>query len=484
MASIMTTNDFFSALVEATLKRGLFRRNDSILVGVSGGADSVFLLYFLIELSKQQPLTIGVAHVNHCLRGEESVRDSDFVRELSARLDLPCHIGSFDVKRFQKEHRLSTEEAARRVRYDFFYQTAKKNKYDKIATGHHADDNAELILMNLIRGSGASGLSGMQAVRGVLVRPLLDVSKYELTDCLDLLGVPYIYDSSNSDTTFLRNRVRLELLPLIEAKYNGNIKKTLNRTGRLIADEENWLNGIVEPAFRGMIESMDEKSISLVADKFNSCHIAEKRRIARMAVNEAKGDLRRISQQHIEMILALAETTGSKSVDLPGRIRIYKSGAFIRIVRESQNLRTLSEIKNRLFVEFAYSVERPFDREIVVELKEVEKKIKISEFFCGDDFDFRNKGRVCAMLDVNKLSFPLVVRNVRPGDCFKPLGMKGSQTLKKFFSNRKIPKDERIKCPVVISEDRIAWVATGQIDDSFKLGPETEKVLKIELLLD
>ena len=457
---------------------GLLEIGDNVLVCVSGGADSVALLHNLFTLQKQFGLTIGVAHLNHELRGDESTRDSIFVEKLAENLEIPLHLKSQDVKIYQQEHRLSLEDAARQVRYHFFYETAEKNGYSKIATAHTANDNAELILMNLFRGSGPSGLSGIPVRRGIIIRPFLKTSREDIIKYLGDNHLDYVSDSSNMSRDYLRNRVRLDLLPLIKKEYNKNIIDCLNRTGNILKEEETWIDSLVLPVFNRIVTDQQDESISLSLQQLTPLPLAAKRRIIRKAIGCIKGDLKRITLFHTDIVAEMADNIKPVlSADLPDRIQVQKKGSCLIITRHNVNLRTLKKAT----VLYAYQLDRLEKNVTIVSLPAISKRMLFT-IQDNNNIDYSNKN--AAWLDMSCLRFPLTIRNLRPNDKLSPLGMTGSQTLKKFFSGISVSGNDRDKCPLLVSDTDIIWVGGHRIDNRYKLKPDTEKILKVELLLD
>jgi tRNA(Ile)-lysidine synthase len=206
---------------QAIAEHSMFQTGDRVLVAVSGGADSVALIYLLETLAPLFSFRLAIAHLNHCLREKESDRDAEFVLRLAQKLNLPVYLEKKDVHKYKRRHKLSLEEAARQVRYRFFNQVAKENGFNKIALGHHYDDNAELVLMFILRGSGPLGLSGIPAVRGdKIVRPLINVRRSEIIDYLTEKKLEYVSDTSNTDLNHQRNKLRHDLIPNILTSYN------------------------------------------------------------------------------------------------------------------------------------------------------------------------------------------------------------------------------------------------------------------------
>ena len=461
---------------------GMLEEKDSVVVGVSGGPDSIALLHVLRALTEPFSLKIGIAHLNHGLRENDSDTDASFVGALSDRLGLPCHIRKEDVHEYRTRKRLSLEEAARQVRYAFLKSVAETNRYNKIALGHHADDNAELVLMNLFRGTGPLGLSGIPPVRGKeIVRPLIKLSRSEIIDFLHENRLEYVSDASNRDTKYLRNRVRNELIPLLKTDYNPKISETLNRLSSIMLSENAWIEDIIYPLFEKSVLDVKDECVTFSVPILDRWHPAAQRRILRKAISKTKGDLRRISLVNIDAVLRLLnEGPTYGTLDLPDRIRIRRRGDVLSITRESTALRDLDgKSEPSEPIGFEYHIPEPesvFIKEIGAHLEFTEMSTDALPHECraGNDTGF---------FDRDALSFPMIVRNCRPGDVFRPLGMDGTQKLKKFFIDKKVPRDERVKCPVLLSRDRIIWVVGHRADDSAKITPLTRNVLKVQLFL-
>ena len=264
---------------EALTKFGLIAEGDSVLVGVSGGPDSVALLHLLLDRAPGLSLHLGVAHLNHQLR-DGADRDEEFVRQLAAALGLPFHGQRADVRAWQARHRLSLEEAARQVRYAFFEEVCAANGYAKIALGHHADDNAETLLLHLLRGSGRLGLSGIPAIRaGVTIRPLIFATRADIADYLRTRKIPYVSDPTNTDAAFLRNRIRHRLIPDLERDYHPGMRAILSRTALILRAEEEWLESLVESMYRSLLTADGEGRVALSAPALGRLPLAAVRRV-------------------------------------------------------------------------------------------------------------------------------------------------------------------------------------------------------------
>ena len=321
---------------------------DSVLVGVSGGPDSMGLILFLMEVKEKYSLNLGIAHINHNLRGKESDRDEKFVKDFACKTGLPFFPEKKDVTSIAKKSKLSLEEAARNVRYSFYEKICEKYNFSKTALAHNCDDNAELVLMNLLRGSGPKGLSGIPPKRNTLIiRPLIDFSKNEILNYLELKNQDYVIDSSNNDLYFLRNRIRHSLIPLLEKEYNPSITDSLNRLSHIIRDEDQWMEKKISQVFEKALIKHEKNEIQLDYYALSELHRAVLRRIIRMSIKKIKGNLKRITLKHIDASMDLiASAESGKSLDFPDRIRIFKQRKKIIFKKESMPLRQLGKKNN------------------------------------------------------------------------------------------------------------------------------------------
>ncbi|MBW2219115.1 MAG: tRNA lysidine(34) synthetase TilS [Deltaproteobacteria bacterium] len=480
-------HDYFLSKVSRTIATyNMFAPGDSVLVGVSGGADSTALLYTLIDLSAELSLTLAVAHFNHEIRKEEADKEAAFVQFLAEKLALPFYIKNENVLSFRKQNRLSLEEAARKLRYRFYFNVAEKKGFNKIALGHHSDDNAEQVLMNLIRGSGLKGLSGIPAIRqNMIVRPLIHSSRKEIEKFIQKRDLRHVLDASNQDSRYLRNRIRNSLLPILEESYNPGIKENLNRLSNIITDEEDWISTFVETEFKKNVVVAKDKSLLFAVSWIEGIHLALKRRILRHAIQIIKGDLRRIEFGHIDAAEELVSCkSGCKSIDLPDGLRVERSDGFVKILKcYNKSRRGRADCAKAEAAPFNYIFFKTGFKPGVFHIKETGAKLSFSVVDSGSEFNVYSSNSGIAFMDMDRVYFPVIVRSIRPGDRFTPLGMTGSQKVKNFFINNKVPRHRRLLCPVLVSRKRIIWLAGYRITDSAKVTSETVKILKIELLL-
>ncbi len=436
-------------------------------MGVSGGADSVFLLHALYALRDKRHLALTVVHLNHMLRGQKSEREAEFVRQLARQLYLPCVIEQRNVGDLKKTEGLSLQEAAREVRYGFFQEVLKRMDAQKIALGHHADDQAETVLMWLLRGTALKGLSGMHPFRdNQYIRPLIEITREEIEAYLHDHMIAYVPDVSRQELHYLRNKIRHQLIPLIKKEYNPQIVSALNRT----ADLARLDNAVLDCEIKGILKQCIREEDNRVY-----CSISEIKkhdqalygRLVRGIIVALKGDMRAVHFRHINAVCGLLEAQGSsKQVQLPGGWCVWRE--YDRLVFSGSQSGAEP---------FCYTFDKLPDS---VRIREIGKTI----FFqvCNANTahgSFAGKEKNVEFLDNNQVQFPLVVRNWLPGDRFYPLGLHGSKKLKDFFTDSKVPVRARHNIPVVSFHNKIAWVCGLRIDERFKVTSDSKKVLKM-----
>ena len=463
---------------EAVARHGLIAEGDGILIGVSGGPDSVALLHLLAARASAGRLRLGVAHLDHGLR-PESERDADFVRAMAVGLGLDVYVERADVAGMQRRWRLSLEEAAREARYDFFQKTAVRHDYVKVALGHHADDTAETLLLHLLRGSGRLGLGSIRAIReGGYIRPLIRATRSDIEQYLRLRKLAFLTDRTNTDTAILRNRIRHRLLPLLESDSRPGVRAILSRTAEVLADEEDWIEGLLRPVMAAMTTGHGPGRLTLAAADFGRMPLAAARRIVRAAVRHVQGDLRRIGFVHVEQIIHLSRRRGEAGpLHLPGdvRVRIEQD----ELVFERRAATGMPALQTEPPGDYEYTLSGCG----VLTIRETGDRISLSEVPRDAVTDPKAAQPQTAFLDRDAVHFPVTFRNRRPGDRFAPLGAGGTQKLKKFFSDHKVPAAVRRCCPLLVSDGRILWVSGYRIDQQARVGHHTRAVLKVERLL-
>ena len=327
-------------IISTIKKYNMLQKNDKVLVGVSGGPDSVTLLHILHSLKKEYSLNILVAHLDHKFRGEESKADRIFCQELAKKYGLEIVFEEIDVPKIAEEKGISPEEAARFERYDFFKRAAKERGIKKIAVGHTRDDQAETVLMRLIRGAGMKGLGGISPAKEMqgflIIRPLIEISRKEVEEFISGSGLKFRKDSSNEKTIFTRNKVRLELIPFLEKEFNANIKEVLANMAENLQTEDEFLTKYAKRKFNS-VSKIKHGEIYIDLKKFKKQPEAVRKRILRAALEELKGDLLRFTYQHWKEMEELIDFRPVNSiVDLPAGIFITKHTLTLTLSRKRE----------------------------------------------------------------------------------------------------------------------------------------------------
>ncbi|WP_321495417.1 tRNA lysidine(34) synthetase TilS [uncultured Desulfobacter sp.] len=345
MTSQLSVAKRFTDLVLDTIQAyDMVAPGHNVLIGVSGGPDSIALAQALRNLQKDLDIHIGLAHLNHMLRGSHALADENFVRKFARKHSLDLVVESQNVAELAKKQRLCVEEAGRNARYDFFSRIALEKGFHRIALGHNRDDNAEQVLMNIVRGTGPQGLRGIAPVRQKrFIRPLIRMPRTKILAFLDAINQSYVVDVSNEDTSYLRNRIRHCLIPFLETQFNPDIRTGLDRLSHIMGQEDDFLDQMARTALENATTERQNDQITLSIPAIATLDRALGARVIRAALLTVKHNLRRISHTHIRDILSFAvkNTESGKSLDLPDQIRVYRQRHVLHIKKEKTALRTL-----------------------------------------------------------------------------------------------------------------------------------------------
>jgi tRNA(Ile)-lysidine synthase len=462
--------------IRSTISRHqMLRAGDRVGVGVSGGADSVTLLRILQELSEQQGIRLAVLHFNHGLRGADSESDERFVASLAADFHLPYFCGREDVAATARAKHWNLEDAGRRLRYSFFGSLVREGHINRVAVAHTADDQAETVLGRILRGTGPKGLAAIYPVNGHVVRPLLEVRRAELREYLGHLGQPWREDASNYDRSRLRARLRHEVLPVLERDIQPAVVNQLVRLAEMSREDEAFwqaltgarLNALVErESWRVCIDCADLLNpfaeggpLSLTNLSQEAC-LAVTRRLIRGIVEELQGHCRQWTSNHVERVVQLAASglSGSR-LELPGVVveRSFNSLRFSLAGAETKRLMAGGSRSNLdISRGFLHLVELGGAGDsTVVAVPEIRRRflLKVVDWHLLQ----RDTDRDKTALDRDLLDSPLVLRNWRPGDSFRPKGRRSSRKLKQFLRMKRVAVSDREGWPVLTSANMLVW---------------------------
>ncbi len=414
------------------IANNLIERGDRVIVAVSGGPDSMALLHILKTLASEMQLELVAAHINHGLRPEAEAEEH-FVAEQCEGWNIPCYTKVVNVRELARQEKTSLEDAGRRARYRYLNALLGDLRASSIATAHHHDDQAETVLLHLLRGSGMQGLRGIMPRSGQLIRPLLSVGKEELLSYLREHNIKFCLDQSNEDPTFIRNRIRHQLLPQLKQDYNPRIVENLNRLADIARAENELVENEMEAYWTQVLIEEGANTIVLDNLRLSSQGLAVRRRIIMRAFAQLSGQAG-WEAQDVEKVLELSSKMGSaKIIDLKKQVRVNKSYDRIIITRSWLEVADFC-----MEITVPGQVDLPQNNSYHFILHEARRYIPEKEDI---------------YLDYDKIKLPLVLRSRREGDVFQPRGFEGHKRLKKYFMEQKIPSWERNMVPVLASQD-------------------------------
>lgn len=436
-------------------EKNLFSAEAKLLLGVSGGSDSIALLYLFSLLRSEIDITLLAVHINHQLRGEESEADAVLVRDICQKLGVPLIVRKINLTD-------KSENQARQKRFEAFQQVLDAYQFDYIVTGHHSNDQTETMLLNLFRGAGLSGLSGLRPRSGKVLHPLLCFSKKELQDLLVEAQIPWREDSSNQELNYRRNWIRHKLLPLLEQEINPQISTSLGTQAEIFADAEDMILKRMKSLLKKVVLEQDNQKVILSLSALKHFSKLEQYYIIREVIAEISGSRRDFFAHNFENIINLYSAEGSKKVSLNNGIEAVKE-------------------YDKLIIKFSEE-SQPIPEPIVVEEDR-------SRVVWGDyRFSFKvlkvlpncfSRDPLTVYIDADKIKYPFVIRSRKPGDRFIPFGMKQMVKLKDFLINCKVSKYERDYIPIFDDGEKIFWVTGKRLDQRVAIDDNSTRFLHI-----
>lgn len=440
-------------------------QDQKVVLAVSGGLDSVSMLALFFEIRGEFDLELYVLHLNHGLRGEESDGDQAFVEELAGQYQLPFFCKKVDTLTFKKKNKLSLEEAARKLRYEFFEETLSNVGADLLATAHTADDQAETVIDHFLRGSGLLGLAGMKIRRDFYIRPMLCFSRTELEEYINRKKLAFREDASNRDLNLKRNRIRHELIPYLKENFNPNIVATLNRGASIFRNTEIHLKKVAKEACKSLVSLQKKNEISLEFEGFLGYNIQIQNYILFDCFEWLRIDRDKLDYGKLYQINKLIEQRKiGKKIPIDGTFHLWID----------RDVFVISERETRPFekIEFNLKLEKSTRYQDCHFIWSLVKKETDIVFDTNKNVEY---------FDYDKIGINLSIRPTYPGDYFIPLNFKGKKKISDFFTDNKIPLRDRRNIAILESGNKVVWVCGHQIDDRFKVRPKTKKILKMEM---
>lgn len=453
---------------------------DRLGLGVSGGADSVAMLRIFAELRTHLGIAVLVLHFNHQLRGTEADEDEGFVKALAEEFHLDFESGRADVAGEARLRGWNVEDAARRLRYQFFTSVAESRGLNRVAVAHTANDQAETVLSHLLRGTGLTGLAGIYPVAGLIIRPLLELGREELRRFLSDLRQPWREDATNLDTSRTRARIRHQLIPLLLRDFDPAVVTRLSRLATHAREDERFWRSFEDERFHALVTRESSAAISLSIEDLlsplpqlrgmgdsaassvspiNPSTTALTRRLVRRIFAELRGSREQLTAQHVGSVVDLAAKSQSgASIDLPG-VCVERIFNRLRFAKVSPALDSASEAENtRQNRDFAYTLSRPAHMESAsVVVTEIHRRFNLKMV----DWPTAPRDTVVGWgaLDFDRVRWPLVLRNWRPGDSYRPQGSRRVRKLKRLLLESRVPQSARGSWPVLTSEGKVIWAS-------------------------
>lgn len=450
------------------LEEKLINKNENVLIGLSGGPDSVFLFHMLRLLKDNLSFKLYASHINHMYRGEDAEHDQLFVEELCKRYNIKLFIKRKNAVDLAKELKMTEEEAGRKLRYDFFSQNIRNIGNGKIAVAHNLNDQSETVLQRLIRGTGINGLCAMKYKSNNIIRPILGVTKKEVLDFLNENKYDYCSDYTNNLSIYGRNKIRLDLIPYLESNFNPNIQNVLFRMSKIMQNDSKIIENHIEMLYNKLSKVINSDKIILDLVKFNNLDKSECSRVILKVIYKLNGNTKDIENKHIEQILKLCCRTDNntgKKININKNLLVYINYNEIVLTKTIENM-----------CKFEYNIEIGEKFHII----EVNKSIYLENI----SVDNLEKKSGLFYIDYDRIVGSLKVRNRRSGDFLKPYGMKGTKKVKNILIDNKVPVVSRDKLLIVEDDKNIIWLEDYRINDDYKITSHTKKILIIKVVED
>ena len=462
-------------------ENNMITEGDRIVLGVSGGADSVCLFHVLLQLMPSYDLSLYVVHVNHGIRGEEAEEDEAFVKRLCETAQIPYKVVKADIPAMATREGLTEEEAGRKVRYDAFYQCLKENKCNKIAIAHNKNDNAETMLFHLFRGSGVKGLTGISPKRDVIIRPLLCVTRQEIEQYLKGNNLKFRTDRTNLTEVYSRNKIRHRILTYAQKEINEKAVEHMANAANQLRILEEYVDKNVDLAYDRTVIITSDQKILIQVEKLLQEELIIQQGIVRKIFYHLANQLKDIESVHIDLVIGLLTKEVGKILHLPYGIRAEKGYEHITMwvqenLREDHKIEKES-IEQHSFIGFEHVVKIPgetyipeINQRIYTKIKKYEKNLNIP------------KDGYTKWMDYDKINNTVILRTRKSGDYIQIDSKGNKKKLKSFFIDEKIPRKERDLVPLLADGDHIMWVIGNRMSEAYKISEETKAILEISVM--
>ncbi|MEG0132864.1 MAG: tRNA lysidine(34) synthetase TilS [Clostridium sp.] len=441
-------------------KYNMIEYGDTIVVGFSGGPDSLALLHILMSIRNEYNLSLHAVHINHMIRGEEALRDENFCKEFCKLNNIDFHLKREDVNSLAKKLKITSEEAGRMVRYQFFNEVLNGNEKGKIALAHNLNDNGETIIMRFLRGSSLLGMSGIRPKRDNIIRPIIECTRKEIENYCEINNLNPVIDSTNLQEIYTRNKIRLNLIPYIIKNFNSNILENLNSNSVIARDEEDFLSGISNETLKSLIISDGYNR-----EKFNNLHIALRRRVLRVIIGNVLGDINGIESKHIDILIEFISSGES------GKVINIKKGLVCSL---SYNIFNIYINKQQEKKKLEISIKDIINSEVNIE-------DMVLRFSLVDYSDYSKDNSSSIYIDVDSILDRLVIRGRNNGDYIYIQGINGKKKLKDLFIDNKVPREKRDKAVLIAVDSQVISILKFKRSSSYIPTSNSKRILKIQI---
>ncbi len=435
----------------------LIKAGEKILAALSGGPDSVFLLHLLVKFSRRLKIELSAVHINHSLRGKDADEDELFCKELCSNEKIGFYSVKKNVRSFARRNGYSLEEAGRIIRYKEFGRILKQNKLDKIATAHNANDNTETVLLNLIKGTGLDGISGIPEKRENIIRPVLCFTKEEILSYLSRNQIPFRTDKSNEGIDFERNYLRNKILPLIKEKLNPSVDRSLLVSAENFRNIKEFILNSEADLFRE-IKKDPAGNLKLRISDLNKAKESLKGLLLKSLLERELNI--QVFSNDIRKILSLVTAQAGKQIELSGGIIVFRERDYLKIFRREKNPEN--------YLEKISIGEKKNTPSGTVSIKKCDRESLIYS-------NNKNKEYISA----DAVSAEFTIRRWKKGDSFHPIGMKGSKKISDFLNEQKVESSDKKNHLILLNSNKVVWVIGLRIDDRFKITSSTQKILEL-----
>lgn len=447
----------------------LIENGDHVIAGVSGGADSVCLLFLLKKFQKELGYTLSAVHVNHHLRGEEASRDEQFTKEFCDSLGILCEVYHYDVGHLAKEGKMSIEEAGRAARYEAFDRhraSVTEKGAVKIALAHHQNDLAETMIYHLARGTDLAGLSSMRLKRESYIRPLLCMNRKEIEHYLEEQGIEYVTDSTNCENVYTRNKIRHHVVEFLEQEINGQTARHMAETSETLGEVQDFLTEVIREVYQRSTEESLEGCIRLKKSLFAERPLLV-RGVVRMALERLQGNLKNMGRVHVAQVVSLWDSPVGKQIRLPYELCAEREYEGIVLYKRKPEASAEQETKEAVIL--------PIPGEILF------GDYLVKTGFVDNSLEKIQKKRYTKWFDYDKIGGNLVLRYRQKGDYLTVNAQGGHKKLKDYFINEKVPQKERDQIPLLCCGHHVAWVCGYRISEQYKVDETSKRIVEVQV---